>query len=265
MENKKLLNINCPFCGDKLIVYLNLKKAKILSCKNCKNALTYPPPKRPDYENLEFNPNSSIIKNIDDLPKDWKDALLIFIEVIKKHVPSGSNILEIGCGDGLFLHELGKCGYNVLGIEPSKLNSEKAKARGLNVICGYFPNISLEKSSFDLIVLTQVFEHIENINEFIYQLEKFIPNKHLMLTQTNYLGMYPRIFRKRWYAWVPEQHFWHFSPEGLSFILSKLNFECVDLKYSHLVHRHDIFYKFVSINDNWKDQFTMIFKNCNPR
>jgi hypothetical protein len=57
-----------------------------------------------------------------------------------------------------------------------------------------------------------------------------------MLNQTNWLGVMPTLLRQNWYAWVPTEHFWHFTPHGISKIVEHLGWNVLEVEYSSLVH-----------------------------
>jgi 2-polyprenyl-3-methyl-5-hydroxy-6-metoxy-1,4-benzoquinol methylase len=256
-------NYRCHFCNSGLTSYVKSHKVSILICRTCSICATYPPPAAVDYERLNFCPvskdNGLSLTSLKDLPLDWQDTLKINISLAEMNLQKGAKILEIGCGEGILLDEFRKSGFRVKGIEPSLQNSKKAQHRGLDVVTGYFPH-ELVSEEYDLVVMSQVLEHIASPEIIINHIKERIPHGYLMLTQTNYKGIFPLVNRGKWYAWVPEHHFWHFSPEGLEMFLSRFGFREIDVEYSHLVHRHNIIYKIASLRDAWKDQFTILFK-----
>jgi ubiquinone/menaquinone biosynthesis C-methylase UbiE len=54
------------------------------------------------------------------------------IPFIASYIPKGSNIVDLGCGDGYGAWKLAKAGYEVTGVDLSVEMIEKAKARGEN-------------------------------------------------------------------------------------------------------------------------------------
>ena len=258
-----MINNRCYYCGGVLKEYINNIEFSINQCKSCKIAATDPaPPSDIDYKELVFNPNKiedNLPTKVSDLPIDWQDALKQGVLLIKKNFNTNIKILEIGCGEGIFLDELRKEGYSVKGIEPSLIGSSIARSRGLDVKTGYFDIHSITEN-FDLVIMSQVLEHIKDPSITINLIKKTIPNGYLLLTQTNYKGLYPLLTRSKWYAWVPEQHFWHFTIDGLTKYLSGFGFEKIDFQYTHLVHPHRVIYILACLRNTWKDQFTVLYK-----
>jgi len=85
-------------------------------------------------------------------------------------------------------------------------------------------------------------------------------NGMVLLTQTNFNGFMPRFLKENWYAWVPEQHFSHFSIEGIRYIAENSNFEIVDYKYSRLYHGKSIYHQVLRYIPFLQDQIHVLLK-----
>ncbi|MFN8207211.1 MAG: class I SAM-dependent methyltransferase [Bacteroidales bacterium] len=212
-----------------------------------------------DFHSCTKSDDIESLTDIDCLPPDWAKLLQIQSGFVEKYLPKQKKVIEIGCGEGLLLSELLNRNYKVYGIEPSEAASKRAVMRGIEVKNGYFPQQKFN-GEFDVVIMSHVLEHIENPSNIINEIVKIAPKGYLLLSQTNYLGLIPRIQKGKWYAWVPEQHFWHFSLHGLSRFLADFGFKQVDYAYSSLVHPHDIWYKIASQKNSWADQFTVLYK-----
>lgn len=68
--------------------------------------------------------------------------------------------LEVGPADGWFLEAAARRGVRVRGIEPDRALAESARARGLDVETGFFPDDLRDKGPYALIVFNDVFEHL---------------------------------------------------------------------------------------------------------
>ena len=251
------------FCGSrKYRTVLKRQDFAILSCKECQIAKTQPPPTLPDYEEMDFHFRENEVEFIQpkDLPEDWQRSISIQEKMITDHLPKGSKITEIGCGEGLFLNELQKHGFRTFGIEPSVSAAKRGATRGIGINRGYFPVVKPDELQ-DLFILSHVLEHIEEPVSFIDAIsEKLKPGGYILLAQTNYRGFIPRLQKEKWYAWVPEHHYWHFTLNGLTTLMEKKKFKRKDYKYSSLVHKHDLQYKIAEWKESWIDQFIVLFK-----
>ncbi len=84
-------------------------------------------------------------------------------------LPVGSRILEFGCNDGALLTVLADKGYICKGVDASGNIVALARSKGLDVDEGFFNlkyvvDHSLE-STYDFITCSNVFAHIDNLNE----------------------------------------------------------------------------------------------------
>ena len=61
------------------------------------------------------------------------------LDVLSRLVPSGSTLLDVGCGPGFLLDAARKRGFTLLGLEPDGNVVEAAGRRGAPVRRGYFP------------------------------------------------------------------------------------------------------------------------------
>ena len=88
----------------------------------------------------------------------------------------GNTILEIGCAPASFLKLAKEKGFDAEGIEPDKQYIEEMqKYSGCKIHEGYFP-LKLNKK-YDTIVAMDVFEHIEDGQNFIDECRKILnPN-----------------------------------------------------------------------------------------
>lgn len=230
----------CPFCGSKKNkTIITTEKWSVISCCTCTNAWTSPQPDTIEYNKKDFHSEERTL-NLEDLPPQWRKAINMQIRLLTKNLKSGAKILEIGCGQGIFLNELKKLDFDVTGVEPSETAAQKARERGLNVLTGYFPHPALVAKKFDAIIMIQVLEHIPEPKKILGEIKKIASGGILMLVQTNYRGLIPKIYKKYWYAWVPENHYWHFTPKGLQLYLKKFRFQKIKTEYSSLVHKRKI-------------------------
>ncbi|KKQ71375.1 MAG: Methyltransferase type 11 [Candidatus Shapirobacteria bacterium GW2011_GWE1_38_92] len=231
-----MVSKKCEICGRINIKNVLIGKSfRIDVCSYCGNAFTVPSPDEKRYQNEDFHEQFKAEK-VSDLPRQWRNSILIQCKLIENNFDKNIKILEIGCGQGLMLKELQDSGYNVMGIEPSKTACENAKRKNINVMNSYFPT-KLITDKFDLIIISHVLEHIKEYGKFLDSLPIISKNKCcLLITQTNYKGLIPVMQKENWYAWVPEQHYWHFTSSGLMFVLKEKGYKKMKLIRSSLVH-----------------------------
>jgi SAM-dependent methyltransferase len=116
----------------------------------------------------------------------------IVLDVVRSlSLPSEPQILDAGCGSGRNLVELARVG-RVVGLEPSARGAEVARARGVGeVIEAEIDTMPFDDSSFDLITLLDVLEHIEDDLGALRGLRRVArPGGFLLIT----VPAYPRLW-----------------------------------------------------------------------
>ena len=88
----------------------------------------------------------------------------IILNLIKKYASNKENkILEIGCASGELILELEKNGYNnIYGVDVSSVAIEQCKKKQFDVFVMDGTNISAINKKFDIIIASDVLEHIED-------------------------------------------------------------------------------------------------------
>jgi SAM-dependent methyltransferase len=116
------------------------------------------------------------------------DALLRHIEV--RPLP---RILDAGCGTGRNLQRYAKLGP-AKGVEPSQDAVDFCRQRGLeNVIQGRLEDLPFADADFDLLMATDVLEHVDDDGRALRELHRVAaPNAFLVLTVPAYRWMWSR-------------------------------------------------------------------------
>lgn len=111
------------------------------------------------------------LTNIDECGISKVDRILQF-------VPDGKLALEIACAPGMLLNKLSERGYEVFGVEPSSKYIEFIcqTAPQAKIINGYFPQVFSPDAhdTFDCIIGMDIYEHVENGNEFIMSIYRLL-------------------------------------------------------------------------------------------
>lgn len=259
------LFVNCTICGSSNIrqmLELN-SKAYIVRCENCGNAFTHPKPNIPDYKSEDFqsrNGDTLKLTTLDSLPHEIQVSYNLQVQMVERILPKGSAVLEIGGGEGIFLEMLKNRGYLVELVEPSVSASSRAQKRGLCVYNDYFQSMSFDRK-YSLICMSHVLEHMENPLDVLNKVKGLLtPNGFILLAQTNFKGFMPLLLKANWYAWLPEQHFTHFSLSGLKYLANELSLSISDFRYSRLVHGSSIYHRAVRYIPFLQDQIHILLR-----
>lgn len=87
----------------------------------------------------------------------------LLLDRLERRLPlAGIRALEVGPADGWFLEAAARRGADISGIEPDPGLAQGARARGLRVETGFFPDDLKDCGPYDLIVFNDVLEHVPN-------------------------------------------------------------------------------------------------------
>jgi 2-polyprenyl-3-methyl-5-hydroxy-6-metoxy-1,4-benzoquinol methylase len=71
-----------------------------------------------------------------------------------------NRLLEVGCGQGLFLEQAARAGWQVQGVDLLVPVVELARRRGLPVFAGELHAAAFPPGSFDVVTMSEVIEHV---------------------------------------------------------------------------------------------------------
>ncbi|MDO8586660.1 MAG: class I SAM-dependent methyltransferase [Armatimonadota bacterium] len=135
--------------------------------------------------------------------------------LVDRAAPPGKNrrVLDIGCGEGIFLDLMRGRGWEVSGVELGAESSRVAREdRGLDVTTGNLSDLRAEPGSFEAIVMSHVLEHLSDPMEQLRRVgELLAPGGLLWLSLPNYGSLEARLFRGNWYNWALPPHLFHFN------------------------------------------------------
>jgi len=153
------------------------------------------------------------------------------VKFLMNSIPEDSHVLEIGCNSGGLLRLISeqRKGYCV-GLEISEKLAEKAKAKGFNVTIGQAENLPWEDNKFDVVVMTEVLEHI-------YQPGLALKEAHRVLKPGGvFVGSVPHPKGQNSKRGTTAKHRWHchiFKEAELSELLKKYFCEIYTENISH--------------------------------
>jgi 2-polyprenyl-3-methyl-5-hydroxy-6-metoxy-1,4-benzoquinol methylase len=104
-------------------------------------------------------------------------AVQEFIEgSLRARLPSGSSILDLGCGNGAFLSAVSAAGYKARGLDTSEAAVELCRSRGLDAARGDFMDDSVARAyhGVDLVTLWDVIEHLDAPEAFVRQVVRTV-------------------------------------------------------------------------------------------
>ena len=146
-------------------------------------------------------------------------ALKNKIQLINREQITKGSILDIGAGTGDFLSVAKNDGWNTTGIEPS----ERAKAIAIGKGISFVSNTTdLADSSFDVITMWHVLEHVPDLDFQIKELKRLLkPTGTLVIAVPNFKSFDAKHYGAFWAAYDVPIHFWHFSKNAIKLLFEK--------------------------------------------
>ena len=228
------MSTKCPFCeSENTRSYLKLKDYflsqedfEIMECDNCKLLFTTP---RPDksvigkyYKSEDYLSHNEHKKGL--VPWIYNQVKRVNIRNKFKIACKGftnPQILDFGCGVGDFLHYAQQNGCEIMGCDMSeearKFSSEKL---GKTTVT---PEeiFALPHSTFDVITMWHVLEHIDNLKFQTEQLHRLLKdNGRLVIAVPNYKSYDAQYYKDKWAAYDVPRHLNHFHKESLQNIFA---------------------------------------------
>jgi SAM-dependent methyltransferase len=233
--------VSCPFCRtDKFRnLYTERGALGVVRCLGC--GLIYVNPRLKNPEKVYWG----------EAEKYFDEAKLIFygkakhhrdqnyledLKRIKQYKPSG-RFLDIGTNMGFFLRMAKGGSWDLYGVEPSPSLSELArKYFGLNVKTAYLEAAGFESNYFDVITLTDVFEHIADPGKMLNEIKRIlkpdgvlfikVPNGLFNLFKLKLAQLTGRL--KNYDLFDSYEHVVHYSSSLLEKMLKKHGFKIID-------------------------------------
>lgn len=242
----KMREINCLLCGGRASEvhsnytgYKQPQTFQIYSCSSCNTNFSVPRidasslydviysqrEKHPGYDRYWGYARDVKINN-DPLGylAEAEPTYFGVVEFLRTNkISKAAKILEIGSGLGYLTYSLRKSGYAANAIELSKVAAEEA----IRNFGDFYINADLfeyskgHQSVYDVVIATEVIEHVEHPIEFIKAMYDLVrPNGYVVLTTPN-RSFFPK--QMIWESSLPPIHCWWFGEESMKYIAKSLN------------------------------------------
>ena len=199
-----------------------------------------------------------------------------FIKIISKikllNDSSDLKVLEFGSGDGFFIDECKKMKVDITGSEANKEQCSLLQNKHNNIIEISLP-LSNQQSQifgkFNFIIFNDVFEHLENLDLVLNQLEKFLkPNGYLVINLPSSDGFIFKIseilfkaglknfYQRLWQKDLSSPHLSYFNKSNLEKLLIKYNYELIHSDSLDSIGKESNFQR---LNSTIKNKFICFF------
>lgn len=204
---------------------LKLYPLDLLQCTHCGLVQTsHVVPKEEMFENYTYIPSVSrtYLEHFDRLSSQLIDEL---------GLKSGDLVVDIGGSDATFSTFFKKKGMKVLQIEPAKNIASK-----VDKITGYFSQKTAKaavklKGRAKLVTATNVFAHINDLDEFLKALDLLLADDGIFFAQ---FPDVTNIFAQNQFDTIYHEHLSYFSTEALYHLFNTGNFQLLKIESSSI-------------------------------
>jgi SAM-dependent methyltransferase len=225
----------CPVCSNRLSPYIREipdavtgRQFNVLKCDACGVGVTDPFPEQlqPHYAGY-YGPRHGITA---------KFCTKRRIALVKKTAGAGrgGRLLDVGCGDGLFLEAAQQSGWTVMGTE---LHPEPARAAGFEVY-GSLDECA-DKGPFGCITLWHSLEHMSDPQAVMRKIRRLVADDGVVLIAVpDFEGFQSRTFRESWLHLDVPRHLYHFTATAVDQMLSQTEF--IPVAHWHQEFEYDL-------------------------
>ncbi|QWR77907.1 class I SAM-dependent methyltransferase [Candidatus Magnetomonas plexicatena] len=242
-----MAQVICKFCGHAIArpsldnITCGDKYYSVFFCDKCEIGMTVPEPDNAQmsklYEVGKYREKKGrrFVPFVEYLILTFRHSRRRRIERFRKN----GRILDIGCGRGLFLHIMRQCGWDVSAVEFDEITASNiSETFGIHCISGHPELWSFSESSFDVITLNHVLEHVPWPLEMLNKCTALLkPDGLIVIAVPNFSSIQATYGKDNWFHLDIPYHLSHFTEDGLIRIIEQRGFEIVrvrrfDLEYS---------------------------------
>ena len=237
-KKNKEINVECTSHNSQDIEQW---KPTLYKCKSCKLVFS---------ESIGVNFAEKYIDVIDQSYLDQidfkKKTFELFFKKIKKYLNKKIKVLEIGSYYGVLGNLINPHVKEYHGLELSTHAANYAKKNfSLNIITEQPEEYLKKDNKYDLIIMTDVIEHLDNPFEVLTLIEKnLVEGGQLILSTFNFDSIFSKIMGKN-YPWIIPMHKYYFSNKTIENCLAKSNLKLFDIQSDvRLISVEYLFQKF---------------------
>lgn len=241
LNKKEFVTINCQACGSsshKLLITKNSYQYQ--QCNHCHSVYCSPRPSSAQLGQLYFNSESSKFWSEIFFPavaearkeKLFRPKAQQVANVIKEKKLNIENICDVGAGHGFFLEEIGRVLPHVklYAIEPDSNSAKICRDKGIETLEQVSENATAWNNKFDLVISSEVIEHVFDVNLFISSLGALLkPNGVALITGLGYEGFDILTLQEKSNSISPPHHLNFLSYNGFQHIFKENDFKTIDI------------------------------------
>ena len=148
---------------------------------------------------------------------------------LRRLMPGGKTLLEVGCHAGVLLERFRHQGWSVSGVEPDASAARFARSHyGLDVRASTLEDAGYERSSFDAVVMLHVIEHLDDPAATLRAAARVLrPHGWLVIETPVYDTLMYRLLGRRERSLSCDGHIVFYTGRTLAALVAKCGFELV--------------------------------------
>ena len=241
-----IILVSCALCGasDAETVmagddYYNRDGLPIVRCKRC--GLAYTNPRLAAQESLYTDSLSPHVEPSERAKRRERSTADYRVEKLSRTFGRTGRMLEIGCGDCVFLEEAASQGWKVVGIDLSS-GSEKMlrPVLKLDIRTATVESLDPDRQMFDVIAAWDVIEHVTDPVAFLESASRLLIDGGLIVLRAPNFAAYrvflpgwkkslDRILQRKRRQYDTESHIFHFDTKSLKRLVESCGFGVVDI------------------------------------
>jgi len=229
--NERHLTLSCPVCDSHRLYYsFSLQGYRVVRCDECSLLMLNPQPSESElnaiYSADYFLGEDTPEGHAQIAEMKGATARRYLKQIARYRGDEKGRLLEIGCGQGDFLLEAQKKGFDVSGIEISPTAAALANERlgSQKVTPGVLEQVTIEDGSFDVCVLSDVIEHTRDPIRFLSTIRRLLKPAGTLFIATPSLDSWSaRLLSQNWMEFKPE-HLTYFDGKTIQSLLHRTGF-----------------------------------------
>ena len=201
-------------------------KPTLYKCKKCNLIFS-------EYINVKTEESYTTVQDeryVQQIPYKKKNFEFLFSK-ISPYLNKEKEVLEIGSYYGILGSIIKPNVKKYTGLELSKHAAEYSRnIFNLNIANEHLDEFLNKENLFDVIIMCDVIEHLDNPFEIIKKIEKNLkPDGIFIFSTMNMDSLVPKIMRGK-YFWIMPQHKFYFTNSTLRYFLKKINMDIFKIK-----------------------------------
>jgi 2-polyprenyl-3-methyl-5-hydroxy-6-metoxy-1,4-benzoquinol methylase len=184
------------------------------------------------YDEEYFNKTHKMVRFL--IPEK-RPLWIRWVKTVRKYRPSG-RLLDIGCGEGYFLH-YAEMFYETYGMDISEycVTETLSRTNKSTVSTGDITKIKYDDKYFDVVTCFDIMEHVSNYGDAIKECNRVLKDKGILILRVpNTSSLGNKWKKEEWFAYKDETHVTLLPKEKWLEAIKKQGFEIKGTIYDGL-------------------------------